>query len=315
MSTETYAVDLLWVEKYRPKSFKDIVFDEDTRTQLEKLMEKPKSLPNLLFIGPAGTGKTSTARIICDNIIKDDMDLLVLNGSEQRGIDTVRYMIEFLSSQPMMSPIKIVFIDECDYLTRDAWASMRHVIEKYTNYARFIMTANESSIPKPIQSRFVTFKFDVLPKEKMLEICLNILKQENMQLDIRIVSKLINILYPDLRKIINTLQRYAQNPTENLLELLDYDSKVIRMTEEFIMNEYQGLDTFQLLRDITKIVTTTYLDYVSIMKTLFYKLPEDFIPVKILISQYVNRFQNAVVPSMLFLEFIYKIRSVIRDIP
>ncbi len=237
------------------------------------------------------------------------------NGSEQRGIDVIRnYIIQFLSSQPIASTIKIVFIDEADFLSQDAWASLRHVIEKYIEYGRFILTANESKIPKPIQSRFVTFTFDTIPKDSMLKLSLEILANENIKMEVKVVAKIIAMLYPDFRKVINTLQKYANSPTENILELLDNDSKVITMIEEYIESVRNGSNPYTLLNELIKVITTSYLDYTNILKSLFYKLPIEYIPIKVLISQYINRFSNIAIPSMLFLEFTYRISEVVRDI-
>jgi len=312
MFTDNYSTDTLWIEKYRARSLDELVLAKNVKEQIKSFIDNPQSMPHLIFIGPPGTGKTSVSRIICDTVLKSDMDLIVLNGSEQRGIDTIRnIVIDFLSVPPMRSPVKIVYIDECDYLSQDAWAALRHTMEKFAEYGRFIMTANESKIPKPIQSRCVTFSFDSLPRDKVLEICMQILKRENVNsIDISKVAKIISMAYPDLRKIVNSLQKFSVNQTLDLQDLMDEETRVINMTETYITMVMKRENTFEIFRDLMKIVTTTYLDYITILKTLFLRLDENYVPIKILISEITNRISYVPVPSMLFCEFLYKIKTI-----
>jgi len=198
----------LWVEKYRPKELSEMILPEEySRTFGDWITQQ--QVPNALFVGRPGSGKTTLARILVTKIIKAQSDLLYLNGSTQRGIAIVKEQIEdFLKTIIYgKSKIKIVFIDEFDYMTGDAQAALRNVIESYTENGRFLLTANyEFKISEAIMSRMQTFRFKELPKEYMLEYVSGILKKENVEYDEEAVKKIINIHHPDVRKIVGICQ-------------------------------------------------------------------------------------------------------------
>ena len=165
---------------------------------------KESSIQNLLFYGVAGTGKTTLAKLITKNI---DCDLLYLNASDERGIDTIREKIQPFASSMGFNDVKIVILDEADYLTPQAQATLRHTIEACSSTTRFILTCNYlERIISPLQSRCQTFEITPPSKQEVNYKCQNILTKEKILFYDNNIDDVINTHYPDIRKIINTLQ-------------------------------------------------------------------------------------------------------------
>ena len=202
----------LWVEKYRPKTLDDIIMPDHIRTIFKGYVDA-EDLPHILAVGPPGTGKSSSARVLTQCIAKSPYDRLCINASADRGIDTVRdRILVFMKSPPDSSKRKIVFLDECDYLTDQAFASLRNPIENpdYNQFlcTRFIMTANIiANIPSYIQSRVQTFEFTEPDIDVIKARCCDILKHESISYTDTILDGIIRAGYPDVRTIIGGLQQ------------------------------------------------------------------------------------------------------------
>ena len=193
----------LWVEKYRPQVLEDYVGNEIIKNKIADYI-KESSIQNLLFYGVAGTGKTTLAKLITKNI---DCDLLYLNASDERGIDTIREKIQPFAASMGFNDIKIVILDEADYLTPQAQATLRHTIEACSSTTRFILTCNYlERIISPLQSRCQTFEITPPSKQEVNYKCQNILTKEKTLFYDNNIEDVINTHYPDIRKIINTLQ-------------------------------------------------------------------------------------------------------------
>ena len=198
----------LWVEKYRPQVLEDYVGNEVIKNKIADYI-KESSIQNLLFYGVAGTGKTTLAKLITKNI---DCDLLYLNASDERGIDTIREKIQPFASSMGFNDIKIVILDEADYLTPQAQATLRHTIEACSATTRFILTCNYlERIISPLQSRCQTFEITPPSKGDVWNKCENILHNENVEFETTKIKAAIDTHYPDIRKIINTLQGSVVN--------------------------------------------------------------------------------------------------------
>lgn len=200
----------VWTEKYRPRTLKDVVGQENIVKRLVAFT-KNEGMPHLLFAGPAGTGKTTCALALANDLYGDNMkqNFLELNASDERGIDTVRVKVkDFARSRALgKAPFKIIFLGESDALTKDAQQALRRTMEKYTNSCRFILDCNyPSKIIDPIQSRCVLFRFESLKKDDVLKHLRIISDKENVNVSDKVLAEIFEISKGDLRKAINVLQ-------------------------------------------------------------------------------------------------------------
>ena len=217
----------LWTEKYRPSDFADIKGQKEIVKRVKAFVEQ-KTLPHLLFAGPAGIGKTSLSLVIAKKLFKDlwHQNFLELNASDERGIDIIRNKVKDFARTRAIGdvPFKIIYLDECDALTREAQQALRRTMENYTQTCRFILSCNYSSkIIEPIQSRCVVFRFKQLDKKEVLEIIDGIAKSEKIKIDEKAKDALYDISEGDCRKLENILQSSAaitDHITEDLVHSL-----------------------------------------------------------------------------------------------
>ena len=198
----------LWVEKYRPTTLENYVGNEVIKNKIADYL-KQGSIQNLLFHGVAGTGKTTLAKLIAKNL---NCDLLYLNASDERGIDTIREKIIPFASSMSFNDVKIVILDEADYLTPQAQATLRNTMETFSKSTRFILTCNYlERIISPLQSRCQTFEITPPSKEEVISHLMIITREENIKCIVSDLQNVVNTHYPDIRKIINTLQGSVVN--------------------------------------------------------------------------------------------------------
>ena len=193
----------LFVEKYRSKTLDEYVGNEQLKQIVHQYL-KNNDLQNLLLYGTPGTGKTTLAKLIVNNF---DCDYLYINASDERGIDTIRDKVQGFASSASFKPIKIIILDEADFLTIQAQASLRNIIETYSRTTRFILTCNYlERIIDPLQSRCQVLKITPPSKKEVAQHISTILDQENINYELEDLALVVNKHYPDIRKILNTCQ-------------------------------------------------------------------------------------------------------------
>lgn len=206
-------IDSIWTEKYRPKTFSDIKGQQEIVKRVQAFVEQ-KNMPHLLFAGPAGIGKTSLSLIIAKTLFGEGWrtNFLELNASDERGIDVVRNKVKNFARTRAIGdvPFKIIYLDECDALTKEAQQALRRTMENYTQTCRFILAANYSSkIIDPIQSRCAVFKFRPLEKDDIFSIIKIISKTEGLKIGPKTEEALFEVSNGDCRKAENILQSCA----------------------------------------------------------------------------------------------------------
>lgn len=197
----------LWVEQYRPKDIEGYVFRDEAQRDQVKQWIKEGSIPHLLFSGAAGIGKTTLAKILINSLHIDEYDVLEINASRERGIDEVRERItNFVSTMPFGN-FKIVLLDEADFLTPPAQASLRGVMEEYSQTARFILTCNyPHKIIPALHSRCQGFHIEKVDHTEFTARAATVLVTEGVDFDIDTLDSYVKATYPDLRKCLNLLQ-------------------------------------------------------------------------------------------------------------
>ena len=266
----------LLVEKYRPNKLENYVGNKNIKKSISKYLEQ-NDIQNLIFYGPAGTGKTTLAKLCVQNL---DCDHLYINASDERGIETIRDKVQSFASVASFKPLKVVILDEADFLTIQAQASLRNIIETFSRTTRFIMTCNfVERIIDPLQSRCQVLKI-VPPTKKDVAKHLNwILQQESISHDINDLVPLVNQYYPDLRKCINTIQLSTVDGGANDLYLgLDqsilvssnYIDKVINALSEG--SKHNRIDCYNDIRQI--IADANVDDFDELFKALYERASE-----------------------------------------
>jgi replication factor C small subunit len=208
----------LWIEKYRSQTLEQYIGNDAIKARIADCIAK-NDIPHLIFAGSAGTGKTTLAKLIVKNI---QCDYLYINASDENGIDTIRERVKGFASTASFQPLKVVILDEADFLTQPAQAALRNLIEEYSAYTRFILTCNYvERLIEPLQSRCELHMLKPPTKGAVAKhVCTNILEIEGVTYEINDIAQIVNLFYPDVRSIIKTLQ---QNTKDSKLTITTID--------------------------------------------------------------------------------------------
>jgi len=207
-----------WVEKYRPRKISDCILPSDLLSMFQEFITQD-SIPNMLLAGTAGTGKTTIARALCEEL---GCDYIIINGSEESGIDVLRTKIkDFASAVSLSGKVKVVILDEADYLNPNSTQpALRGFIEEFSRNCRFIFTCNyKNKIILPLHSRTTVIDFKLnkadrpIMASRFMKRLKDILAEENVTYDMKVVVELLNKYFPDYRRVLNELQRYSSSGT------------------------------------------------------------------------------------------------------
>ena len=229
--------DFLWVEKYRPQTISECILPDKLKQTFQKIVDSGE-LPNMLLTGTAGLGKTTVAKALCNEL---NLDWILINGSEEGNIDTLRGKIkQFASTVSLQGGYKVVILDEADYLNpQSTQPALRGFIEEFSNNCRFILTCNfKNRIIEPLHSRCGVYEFNTSKKD-MVQLCeqfmsraCRILDQENVEYDKKVLPPLIMKFAPDWRRILNELQRGAHTGFQSNNSTTSYDDLFTYLKEK-----------------------------------------------------------------------------------
>ena len=258
----------LWVEKYRPDLLESYIGNEHLKSKIKLYLESG-DLPHLLLYGRAGTGKTTLAKLLVNNI---DCDHLYINASDENSVDTVRNKVRNFASTIGFKDMKVIILDECDYITPNAQAALRNLMETFSKHTRFILTCNYvERIIDPIQSRCQPFQI-VPPSRKEVAVHLNnILKEESVTFEMDDVATLVNGGYPDIRRVINFAQRQVVDGKlsidQNNLVAVDLNVNVFSSQIVNVLKTQNKKDAFVTIRKM--LADNQISDFADLFRLLY----------------------------------------------
>jgi len=255
----------LWVEKYRPDVLENYVGNENLKETISKYIEQ-NDIQNLIFYGPAGTGKTTLAKLLVKNI---ECDFLYINASDERGIETIRDKVSGFASTMSFKPLKVVILDEADFLTIQAQASLRNVIETFSKSTRFILTCNYiERIIDPLQSRCQTLKIVPPSKADVARHICKILATEEVNYDTDSVVNIVKKQYPDVRKMLNICQMSSKKGE------LVVDSQTL-VSSNYIDQIIELLPNNKSFKQIRQVIADSNVeDFEALYKALYERVDE-----------------------------------------
>ena len=253
----------LWVEKYRPTTLDTYIGNEHLKSKVSVYLESG-DLPHLLLFGKAGTGKTTLAKLLVNNI---ECDYLYINASDENNVDTVRTKVKNFASTVGFKDMKVIILDECDYITPNAQAALRNLMETFSKHCRFILTCNfVERIIDPIQSRCQSFQIIPPSKTEVAKHLHKILIQENVMDSPEDIKVLVETGYPDIRRVINSAQRNVVKgrlklDTSSIIQN-DYKLKLLKILET--QNKKNAFNEIRQLLADNKIT-----DYADLFRLLY----------------------------------------------
>lgn len=286
----------LWVEKYRPIKLDGYIGNEQLKQTVDAFIKK-NDVPHLMLYGSAGTGKTTLAKLITKNI---NCDVLYINASDENSVENVRTKIKSFASSSSFKPLKVIILDECDYMSPEAQAALRNLMETFSITTRFILTCNyhEKMIP-PIVSRCQTYQISPMSKKEVAVHLRHILDAENVTCLTEDFVSIVNSYYPDIRKIINFTQQSVINGSVQIIKNnaveVDTKNKLIMMLKNGIGNSATFNEIRQLIADAD---VSEFDDYFSLLYSK--------------VDEYANGKQA--MATIVIAEYMYQCSLLVKDL-
>ena len=253
----------LWVEKYRPQTLDTYIGNDHLKSKVKVYLESG-DLPHLLLYGKAGTGKTTLAKLLVNNI---ECDYLYINASDENSVEVVRDKVKNFASTLGFQELKVIILDECDYITPNAQAALRNLMETFSKHCRFILTCNYvERIIDPIQSRCQSFQIIPPDRKQIAQHLSNILTNENVNYELDNIVTIVNGSYPDIRRVINSSQRQVVNGElkidESTIIQNDYKLQVLE-----VLKTQDKKNSFKNIRQV--LADSKVTDFSDLFRLLF----------------------------------------------
>ena len=253
----------LWVEKYRPSTMETYIGNEHLKSKVSIYLESG-DLPHLLLYGRAGTGKTTLAKLLVNNI---ECDYLYINASDENSVEVVRDKVKNFASTLGFQELKVIILDECDYITPNAQAALRNLMETFSKHCRFILTCNYvERIIDPIQSRCQSFQIIPPDRKQIAQHLSNILDNENVKYELNNIVTIVNGGYPDIRRVINSSQRQVVKGElkidESTIVQNDYKLQVLE-----VLKTQDKKNSFKNIRQV--LADSKITDFSDLFRLLF----------------------------------------------
>lgn len=287
----------LWVEKYRPTTLQNYIGNESLKTTIGFLLQEKKDIPHLLFYGGAGTGKTTLAKLITKNI---NCDVMYVNASDETGVENIRTRVKSFASSAGFKPLKVVILDECDYLSANSQAALRNMMETFSATTRFILTCNYyERIIGPLVSRCQTYQISPLSKKEVAIHLTKILNDEKVSYTPEDIGYIVNTYYPDIRKVINFAQ---QNSINGVLKISKENALKTDIHEKLIYQLKNGIGKPAAFNEIRQFIADADITQFDEYFELLYNKVDEYAPGKqviatVIIAEYM--YQSALVVGAL----------------
>lgn len=304
-------VHSLWVERYRPDSLSGYIGNEQLIATVLEFIEK-QNVPHLMFYGSAGTGKTTLAKLIAKNI---NCDCLYINASDENSVETVRSKIKGFASTVGFSSLKVIILDEADFLSQEAQAALRNLMETFSLTTRFILTCNyQEKMLLPIVSRCQTYQINPVSKRDVAIHLKGILEKESVKFKIEDVAHIVNTYYPDIRKVLNYTQQSVLNGE---IRLSNHDAIGVDIKNKLIELIKNSTDVFTTFKSIRQLVADNNIKMFDEYYSLLYEKSEEFsrgkdVTVILTIAEYVHQNTLVVDKEITFMACIAAILKAIK---